>query len=106
MNAHEYWLAPQIDPIALSIGPLDIRWYGIMYAVGFLFALWLGLRRARASDLWTEQDISDLAFYCFLGVVLGGRLGSIFFYDFQAFLDDPLRLFRIWEGACHFMAVY
>ncbi len=103
MNKADYWVAPQIDPVAVSLGPLDVRWYGLMYALGFIFALFLGMRRAKQSQgAWQEQEVSDLLFYCFLGVVLGGRVGSIVFYHFQSFLEDPLRLFRIWEGGMSF----
>lgn len=97
------WIAPQIDPIALSLGPLDVYWYGLMYALSFAFALWLATRRAKkAGSGWQEQEVSDLLFYGFIGVIIGGRLGSIFFYNFDQFLHDPARLFRIWEGGMAF----
>jgi phosphatidylglycerol:prolipoprotein diacylglycerol transferase len=94
----------QIDPIALALGPLKVHWYGIMYLLGFGMAWWLGRVRIRAGRLpgVNEQHYGDLLFYSMLGVVLGGRLGYVFFYSFDALLDDPLMLFRIWEGGMSF----
>jgi len=96
-------LYPDIDPIALDLGPLKVRWYGLMYLIGFAAAWWLGRRRAaRPGSGWTAQDVDDLIFYCALGVVAGGRIGYILFYGFQDWLADPLRLMRIWEGGMSF----
>ncbi|GGB02623.1 prolipoprotein diacylglyceryl transferase [Agarivorans gilvus] len=94
---------PEIDPIAISIGPLAVRWYGLMYLFGFLFALWLGGRLAdKPKSGWTRAEVSDLLFYCFIGVILGGRVGYVLFYQFPHFLDDPLYLFKIWTGGMSF----
>lgn len=94
----------QIDPIAFSLGPLSVHWYGIMYLLGFLAAWWLGRRRIRAGRLpgVDEQGFGDLLFYGMLGVVLGGRIGYVFFYAFGELIRDPLMLFRIWEGGMSF----
>ncbi|PAV26021.1 prolipoprotein diacylglyceryl transferase [Tamilnaduibacter salinus] len=94
---------PQIDPVAISIGPLKIHWYGLTYLVGFLSAWFLGRLRARkpGSPL-NEEQIGDLIFYAALGVILGGRFGYVVFYNFELFLADPLWLFRIWEGGMAF----
>ncbi|MGO4223489.1 prolipoprotein diacylglyceryl transferase [Lysobacter sp. TAF61] len=94
----------QIDPIAFHLGPLQVHWYGIMYLLGFGVAWWLGRRRVRAGRLpgVNEQAYGDLLFYGMLGVVLGGRLGYVFFYSFPALLQDPLMLLRIWEGGMSF----
>ena len=93
----------QIDPIALSLGPVKIHWYGIMYLVGFGLGYWLGLRRVRAGRLpITEAAYSDLIFYAMLGVILGGRLGYILFYGFPEFLADPGSIVRVWEGGMSF----
>ena len=94
---------PDFDPIALSLGPLKVRWYGLMYLVGFVGG-WFVLRaRARRLRLdWTEDQLSDLLFHVALGVVLGGRAGYILFYNFGAFQHDPLLLFRVWEGGMSF----
>lgn len=94
---------PDIDPVALSLGPLKIHWYGIMYLVGFVGGWWLGrLRAARPGSGWTAQQIDDLLFYIALGVILGGRLGYILFYGFADWLSDPMRLLRVWEGGMSF----
>src|SRR3546814_765439 len=94
----------QIDPIAFGLGPLQVHWYGIMYLLGFGLAWWLGRRRIRAGRLpgVDEQGFGDLLFYGMLGVVLGGRIGYVLFYSFGELLDDPLMLFRIWEGGMSF----
>lgn len=94
---------PQFDPVAIAIGPLSIHWYGIMYIIAFGGAWGLASYRARKlSDQWTAEQISDLVFYGALGAVLGGRLGSVFFYNFDRFLEDPIWLFRVWEGGMSF----
>ena len=94
---------PHIDPVAFSIGPVKVHWYGIMYLVGFALAWWLGMRRVkRPGSGWTRAQFGDLLFYGILGVIVGGRVGYILFYDFPAFADNPLRLFRIWEGGMSF----
>ncbi len=94
---------PSIDPVALKIGPLVIRWYGLMYLVGFASAWWLGLRRkAQLGNNITDEDISDLIFYCALGAVLGGRIGYMLFYAWPDFIADPLLLFKVWQGGMSF----
>ena len=95
-----------IDPIALSLPfwPHGIHWYGLMYLLGFGVAWWLGTRRVRAGRLPNvdENSFGDLLFYAMLGVVLGGRVGYVFFYAFKDFLADPLFLLRINEGGMSF----
>lgn len=92
-----------IDPIIVSLGPLQVHWYGIMYLIGFLGAWLLGTYRACQPDSgWTEQQISDLIFWGALGVILGGRVGYVLFYHFDLFLDNPAWLFYIWEGGMSF----
>ncbi|TWI14071.1 prolipoprotein diacylglyceryl transferase [Aerolutibacter ruishenii] len=97
-------LLHDIDPVAFGIGPLQVRWYGVMYAIGFGVAWWLGNRRVRAGWLpgVNAQAFGDLLFYAMLGVVLGGRIGYVFFYVFDDLLKDPLMLFRTWEGGMSF----
>ena len=94
----------QIDPIALALGPLKIHWYGLMYLLGFAVAWFLGRSRIRAGRLpgVDEQGFGDLMFYGMLGVVLGGRIGYILFYSFGDFLEDPLMLFKVWQGGMSF----
>ena len=94
---------PQFDPVAISLGPISIHWYGIMYIIAFGGAWGLASYRARKlADQWTAEQISDLVFYGALGAVLGGRLGSVLFYNFDRFLGDPLWLLRVWEGGMSF----
>jgi phosphatidylglycerol:prolipoprotein diacylglycerol transferase len=92
---------PHIDPVALSLGPLSIHWYGLMYLLGFVFAWLLGRYRASAHG-WTTAEVEDLLFYGALGVVLGGRLGYILFYDLPTNLAHPSNIIRIWEGGMSF----
>jgi phosphatidylglycerol:prolipoprotein diacylglycerol transferase len=94
---------PTIDPIAISFGPLAIRWYALCYLGAFGFAYWFAMRRARrAASGWSPQDVSDLIFYGALGVVLGGRVGYVLFYGLDRWLDDPLFIFKIWQGGMSF----
>ncbi|MFK5892455.1 MAG: prolipoprotein diacylglyceryl transferase [Pseudomonadota bacterium] len=94
---------PEIDPVALAIGPLKIHWYGITYLVAFT-GCWLLLRyRAKyfSSDIRVNQ-IDDLLFYAALGVILGGRIGYTLFYNFDHFIHNPLVLVQIWNGGMSF----
>lgn len=94
---------PNIDPVAISLGPLEVHWYGISYLVGFLGAWILGRRRAAVSGSgWTNEQVSDLLFYGALGVILGGRVGYMFFYKFSDLLADPISLFYVWQGGMSF----
>jgi phosphatidylglycerol:prolipoprotein diacylglycerol transferase len=92
---------PQIDPVALSIGPLQVHWYGLMYLFGFAGAWWLGRVRAERYG-WTAEQVEDLLFYGAIGVIVGGRLGYSLFYDFANNLADPLNIFKIWQGGMSF----
>jgi phosphatidylglycerol:prolipoprotein diacylglycerol transferase len=95
---------PSIDPVALSLGPLKIHWYGIMYLIAFASAWWLGKLRAEQQEHAPVKpaQMDDLIFYGALGAVLGGRIGSVLFYNFDSFLHNPLYLFKIWEGGMSF----
>lgn len=99
--ANNYLTFPNIDPVIYELGPLALRWYGLMYLFGFLAAWWLAKRRLYRTG-WTEDDLSDLLFMGFLGVIVGGRMGYVLFYQFDAFLSDPLYLFKIWTGGMSF----
>jgi len=94
----------QIDPLAISLGPLRVHWYGLMYVLGFAVAWWLGSRRVRDGRLpgVDANAFGDLMFYGLLGVILGGRIGYVLFYAFGDFLADPLMLLRPWEGGMSF----
>jgi phosphatidylglycerol:prolipoprotein diacylglycerol transferase len=94
---------PNIDPVAISLGPLQVHWYGLMYLLGFGAAWWLGQRRAaQAHTALQPKHVSDLIFYGALGVVIGGRAGYVLFYNFDLFLAQPLWLFHVWEGGMSF----
>ena len=95
---------PQIDPIAIAIGPLAVRWYGLMYLIAFGLFFFLGRYRASRNP-WrgaTEALIDDLLFWGVLGVVLGGRLGYVLFYKPGFYLSDPLEALAIWHGGMSF----
>ena len=95
--------APTIDPVALAVGPFEFRWYGIMYmlafAAGWLLARW---RVTRPGSGWTKENMDDLLTWVMLGVILGGRLGFVLFYDLPAYMSDPTEIFRIWNGGMSF----
>lgn len=94
---------PYIDPVIFALGPVAVRWYGMAYLAAFVLCWWLGnLQSRRAFKGWSREQISDLVFYCALGVVLGGRIGYVLFYGFENLLRDPLMLVRIWEGGMSF----
>jgi len=94
---------PHIDPIILSVGPVQLHWYGLMYVLGFCGAWVLGRAACKRPDaVWTEDQLADLIFFGALGVVLGGRLGYVFFYNLPQFLQDPLWLLRIDQGGMSF----
>lgn len=92
---------PDIDPVAISLGPLSIHWYGLMYVVGFVAAWWLGRQRAERIGL-TKDDIGDMLFYGALGVVVGGRVGYVLFYGMDRLFANPLWLFQVWDGGMSF----
>lgn len=94
---------PEIDPIIFSIGFIKIRWYGLMYVVGFIFAWWLARRRSqRADSPINSVQVDDLLFYGMLGVIVGGRVGYAVVYGWAQFTSDPLYLFKITEGGMSF----
>jgi phosphatidylglycerol:prolipoprotein diacylglycerol transferase len=94
---------PEIDPVIFSIGFLKIRWYGLMYVIGFLFAWWLARRRCKRSDSpINSEQVDDLVFYGMLGVIIGGRLGYSLVYGWSQLTSDPLYIFKITEGGMSF----
>jgi phosphatidylglycerol---prolipoprotein diacylglyceryl transferase len=94
---------PNIDPIAFSIGPLAVRWYGLTYLVGFALAWWLGVKRISANMApITRKQFDDLIFFAVLGVILGGRLGYVLFYKPAHYAANPLEIFAIWQGGMSF----
>ena len=94
---------PDIDPVAFAIGPISVHWYGIMYLMAFGTAWWIALTRAKQPhSSIAPKYVEDLIVYGALGVILGGRIGYVFFYNFETWLQDPLWLFRVWEGGMSF----
>ncbi|MBA2653302.1 MAG: prolipoprotein diacylglyceryl transferase [Tatlockia sp.] len=94
---------PAIDPIAFSLGPIKVHWYGLMYLVGFMGAWALAHWRAKHYQLaWTSEQIGDLIFYGALGVIIGGRLGYMLFYNTHQFITQPLIIIKLWEGGMSF----
>lgn len=94
---------PNIDPVALRLGPLRIHWYGIMYLLAFGTAWWLARRRAaRPGSTWSAQDVDDFIFYAMLGTILGGRVGYVLFYGLPLWREDPWYPLKIWQGGMSF----
>lgn len=100
---------PNIDPVIFSIGPLSIRWYGMGYVVGILFAWWYTKRLVSNPDLWsaksppmTPVDLDDFVVWATLGVIIGGRLGYVIFYDLPHTLENPLSILAVWHGGMSF----
>jgi phosphatidylglycerol:prolipoprotein diacylglycerol transferase len=97
---------PQFNPIALSLGPIQIHWYGLSYLAAFIMFLLLARRRIQqpqyAVSGWTARDIEDMLFFGVLGVVVGGRLGYAFFYKPSEYLADPLQILQVWKGGMSF----
>ncbi|MDY0013359.1 MAG: prolipoprotein diacylglyceryl transferase [Rhodocyclaceae bacterium] len=98
------WVHPQFDPVAIAIGPVAVRWYGLMYMAGFILFVVLGrLHARRRPELgWDAQQIDDLLFYGVLGVIIGGRLGEVLFYQPAYYLAHPLEIPAVWQGGMSF----
>jgi phosphatidylglycerol:prolipoprotein diacylglycerol transferase len=95
--------APDIDPVAISLGPLKVHWYGLMYLVGFVGGWWLATRQAkRPGSGWKPEEVSDLLFYIILGVIVGGRFGYVLFYNLPHYLAHPFEIFYLWTGGMSF----
>ena len=98
-------ILPHFDPTIFTLGDshIGLRWYGLMYLLGFLFARWLAVARAKRSNGdWNTEQVDTLLFNGFMGVFLGGRIGDVFFYNIDRFIHEPLYLFRVWEGGMSF----
>jgi phosphatidylglycerol---prolipoprotein diacylglyceryl transferase len=94
---------PNIDPVFLRIGPVQLRWYGLMYMLSFIISFFVLRRYAKYRKLnLTTDDLYDLLFYLIIGVMVGGRLGYVLFYDLGSYLRDPLSIFAIWQGGMSF----
>jgi phosphatidylglycerol---prolipoprotein diacylglyceryl transferase len=95
---------PNFDPVAVQLGPIAIRWYGLMYIFGFIGIVLLGRYRIKRQPWlnWTNQQLDDLIFFGVLGTILGGRLGYILFYKLDHYLSHPLEAFAVWQGGMSF----
>jgi phosphatidylglycerol---prolipoprotein diacylglyceryl transferase len=97
---------PQFDPVAISLGPLQIHWYGLTYLVGFGLFLWLASMRVKlpqfARNGWTRRDVDDMLFWGVLGVVIGGRVGYTLFYKPGHYLANPAEILMVWKGGMSF----
>ncbi len=95
---------PQFDPVAIYLGPLSIHWYGLMYLLGFTLFMLLGRYRIKHNPQAALNNtiLDDLLFYGMLGVILGGRLGHVLFYQFDYYLQQPLEIFAVWKGGMSF----
>ena len=94
---------PEIDPVAVAIGPLKIRWYGLMYLIGFAIAWFLARSRAKRPEFgWKIEWVDDLIFYAALGLILGARIGYMLFYGADTWTRDPVAILKVWEGGMSF----
>jgi phosphatidylglycerol:prolipoprotein diacylglycerol transferase len=100
---------PAIDPVLIEIGPLAIRWYALAYIAGIFLGWWYGKRLVANARLWgpaggpmVPRDIDDFVVYATLGIIVGGRVGYVLFYDFPRFVANPLEIFALWNGGMSF----
>lgn len=94
---------PHLSPVAFSLGPIQVHWYGLMYLVGFVLAWLLARWRARHYQLdFSPTAIDDIIFYAAMGVIIGGRLGYMIFYNASQWISHPLSIFKLWEGGMSF----
>lgn len=100
---------PNIDPVIFSVGPLSIHWYGLAYVVGILFGWWYARKIASTGKLWAggkspipAEAFDDFLVWAALGIILGGRIGFILFYDLQKYIDNPSEMLAIWRGGMSF----
>jgi len=98
------FIHPQFDPVAIHLGSFGVHWYGLMYLTGFLAFLFLGRYQVKHKSWfgWTNTMLDDALFYGALGVILGGRIGYVLFYQFSNFMQHPLDIFKIWQGGMSF----
>src|SRR2546421_12162564 len=95
---------PQFDPVAVQLGPLAVRWYGLMYLLAFMQIVILGKFRARQNLLtgWHPRDVDDMLFFGVFGVILGGRVGYVVFYKLTYYFAHALDMFAMWKGGLRF----
>ncbi len=97
------FIYPQINPIAFSLGPIQVHWYGLMYVIGFVCA-WLicQSRASKPGSGWTKDDITDIITWVMLGAIIGARLGYVLFYDLANYISSPIEIFYVWKGGMSF----
>jgi len=100
---------PNIDPVIFRVGPLAVHWYGLGYVVGIMFAWWYGKKLLRSHRLWANNQppmapeaLDDFVIWAALGVVLGGRIGYVLFYNFSYYISNPLAIPAVWDGGMSF----
>jgi len=93
---------PNYDPVALKLGSIEVHWYGLMYLLAFAAAYGLAWYRSTRREGWSSEMVSDLVFYGALGVILGGRIGYVLFYQLGELLQNPAYLLKVWEGGMSF----
>lgn len=100
---------PDIDPIIVSLGPLDVRWYGLAYVCGILLGWLYAKALVSKANIWPDNkspmsivDLDDFILWAAIGIVVGGRLGYIFFYDLSSVIQSPIRAFQVWNGGMSF----
>jgi phosphatidylglycerol:prolipoprotein diacylglycerol transferase len=97
---------PQFHPVAVSLGPVQIHWYGLMYLVAFVLFMLLAARRIKlphyAAQGWSRRDVDDMLFWGVLGVVIGGRLGYVLFYKPGHYFANPAEIIAVWKGGMSF----
>ncbi|WP_306117668.1 MULTISPECIES: prolipoprotein diacylglyceryl transferase [unclassified Roseitalea] len=99
---------PNIDPVLIQVGPIALRWYSLGYIVGIVIGWWLARRMAANDRLWGTQspirpvDIDDFVLWATIGIIVGGRLGYVLFYDLGTYIDNPLGIFATWQGGMSF----
>ncbi|AKZ66074.1 prolipoprotein diacylglyceryl transferase [Candidatus Palibaumannia cicadellinicola] len=99
----KYLNFPQLDPVIFSLGPFSLHWYGIMYIIGFLFAMFMAMRSIKKPGSYLiKTEVENLLYLCFLGLFIGGRIGYVLFYNLEMWLDNPIYLFKVWDGGMSF----
>jgi len=95
---------PEIDPVAFKIGPLDVRWYGLAYFFGVILGVWMARRIAGRVHAFNalQHNIEDFGAWAILGIIFGGRIGSVIFYNFWAYVNNPVEIFKVWKGGMSF----
>lgn len=97
-----FFIFPNINPIIFSLGPINFYWYGLMYFLGFIFALHFSIKRKNKLQNIKKEEIKDLLYFIFIGIFIGGRLGYILFYNIKLFFNHPISIIKVWEGGMSF----